>query len=326
MSEFRVDRRRFVGGVAGAGLAATVPAGLRAQDAFPNDTVSVVTHAGAGGGTDITTRMMMLRARRHLGVDMQVVNKRGGSGSAALMYVDQQARDGYTIMAVTQSHIFQIIQGKVPLAIDDVVGIARATDDPMVIAVPGGSDIQNLEQLLDASNAAEGGLKWGTTFAGGADHVAIHNFTKKAGIPYTVVPFQGGGDIVTNLVGGNVQVGLLNFAEGESQFDSGDIRPIAALSAERLDSLADTPTARELGIDSIGSTIRGFAALSGVPAERVAALEEGMVASMNEPVYQSYLASGGMPANSVLGSEAWTAEIRRIHDESRTALEELGML
>jgi len=326
MSQFRADRRRFVGGVAGLGLATAVPGGLRAQESFPSDTINVVTHAGAGGGTDITTRMMMLRARRHLGVDMQVVNKRGGSGAAALMYVDQQPRDGYTIMAVTQSHIFQIVQGKVPLAIEDIVGIARATDDPMIIAVPGDSDIQNLEQLLDASNASEGGLKWGTTFAGGADHVAIHNFTKKAGIPYTVVPFQGGGDIVTNLVGGNVQVGLLNFAEGESQFDSGDIRPIAALSAERLDSLADTPTAREAGIDAIGSTIRGFAALSGVPAERVAALEEGMVASMNEPVYQSYLASGGMPSNSVLGSEAWTAEIRRIHAESRTALEELGML
>jgi tripartite-type tricarboxylate transporter receptor subunit TctC len=326
MTQFRSDRRRFVGGVAGLGVAAAMPGGLRAQDGFPSETVNVVTHAGAGGGTDITTRMMMLRARRHLGVDMQVVNKRGGSGSAALMYVDQQPRDGYTVMAVTQSHIFQIIQGKVPLAIEDVVGIARATDDPMIIAVPGGSDIKTMEQLLDASNAAEGGLKWGTTFAGGADHVAIHNFTKKAGIPYTIVPFQGGGDIVTNLVGGNVEVALLNYAEGESQFGTGDIRPVAALSAERLDSLQGTPTARELGIDAIGSTIRGFAALAGVSAERIAALEEGMVASMNEPVYQSYLASGGMPENSVLGSEAWTAEIRRIHDESRSALEELGML
>ncbi|MEQ8815426.1 MAG: tripartite tricarboxylate transporter substrate binding protein [Thalassobaculum sp.] len=298
-----------------------------AADDFPSQAINMVTHAGPGGGTDITTRMMMLRARKEFDQDLVVVNKRGGSGSAALMYTNSQPRDGYTVMTITQSHIFQIIQKKVPLGIDDLVGIARATDDPTVIAVNVNSKIKTLEDLIAASKDAKGGLKWGTTFAGGADHVGIHNFAKAAGgIPYTIVPFKGGGDIVTNLVGGNVEVALLNYAEGESQFTAGEIRGVASLSEEPIAALGGVPTARDKGIDALASTVRGFAVLSGVPEERMARLEAGMVKAMKHSVYQNYLTTSGMPVSSVAGREVWNKQIRRIFEESKTALTELGML
>uniref|UniRef100_UPI003B520353 tripartite tricarboxylate transporter substrate binding protein n=1 Tax=Acuticoccus sp. TaxID=1904378 RepID=UPI003B520353 len=235
-------------------------------------------------------------------------------------------RDGHTIMTLTQSHIFNILQEKVPLTIEDIVPLARATDDPMVIAVPTSSDIETMDDLVEASNSAEGGLKWGTTFAGGADHVAIHTFTKKAEIPYTIVPFKGGGDIVTNLVGGNVDVALLNYAEGESQFNAGELKAIAALSEERIDALPDTPTAKEAGVDATASTVRGFVVLSGVPQDVVDTLSDGIVEGMSTPQYTNYLEAGGMPATSVVGQEEWGDHIMRIYEESQSALEELGLL
>jgi tripartite-type tricarboxylate transporter receptor subunit TctC len=328
MTDFtKTSRRGFLRGTAAAGAFVAAPSILRAQDAFPSETLNVVTHAGPGGGTDITTRMMMLRGRRVFDQDMVVVNRRGGSGAAALMYVDSRPRDGYTFMTMTQSHIFNIIQGNVPITIDQVAGIARATVDPTVIAVPADSEIDTLEDVINASAAADGGLKWGTTFAGGADHVNIHTFAKKAdGIPYTIVPFQGGGDIVTSLVGGNVDIAIVNYAEGESQFASGDLKPIVALADERIGGIPDVPTALEQGVDSQAATVRGFSALSGVPADRMAALEEGLIEAMSHPVYQTYLASGGMSASSVVGQEGWNAHIRRIYEESQTALKELGLL
>ncbi len=331
----KLSRRQLLkGGAAVGGLAAgsliTSPALVGrafAQDAFPNDTLNVVTHAGPGGGTDITTRMMMLRGRRVFKQDMVVVSKRGGSGAAALMYVNGQPRDGYTFMTITQSHIFQIIQKKVPLTIDNLVGLARATDDPTVIAVPTNSPINTLEDVIRASKEKDGGLKWGTTFAGGADHVGIHNFAKKAdGIPYTIVPFQGGGDIVTNLVGGNLDAAILNYAEGESQFQSGDLKPIVALSEDRIAGVPDTPTAAEQGVEAYASTVRGFAVLSGVPDDREKVLEEGLLEAMQHSVYQTYLTSGGMTSKSVVGMDAWNAHIDRIYTESETALKELGLI
>jgi tripartite-type tricarboxylate transporter receptor subunit TctC len=294
---------------------------------FPSETLNVVTHAGPGGGTDITTRMMMLRARRVFDQDMVVVNKRGGSGAQALMYVDSRPRDGYTFMTMTQSHVFQIIQKKVPITIDQLVGIARATDDPTLVAVPADSPINSLEDLVAASKEKSGGLKWGTTFAGGADHINIHNFAKKAdGMEYTIVPFKGGGDIVTNLVGGNVDAAILNYAEGESQFGTGELRPVVALSAERISSAADVPTARELGIDALASTVRGFAVLSGVPDDRQKILSDGLVSAMEPTVYQGYLATGGMPTSSVTGQDEWNAHIERIYTESESALKDLGLI
>lgn len=304
-----------------------VTAGAGAQEQFPSATINVITHAGPGGGTDITTRMMMLRGRKAFDQDMVVVSKTGGSGAAALQYLKSQDCDGHTIMTLTQSHILQIAQNKVPVTIDEVVGLARATLDPQVLAVRADNEIQTLADLVEKSNATEGGLKWGTTFVGGTDHIAIHNFTKAAGgIPYTIVPFEGGGDIVTNLVGGDVEVGILNYAEAESQFTAGELRPVAALTEERIDSLPDTPTAKEQGIDAEASTIRGFVTLDCVPEERLAVLEQGLLEAMNHSIYQNYITSSGMPKSSVVGRDEWTAQIRKLYDESQSALKDLGML
>jgi len=71
---------------------------------FPSKTIEVVTHAGAGGGTDVTTRMMMLRARRELAQDMVILNKKGGGGAAAMEYYKTVPSDGYTILTFTVGH------------------------------------------------------------------------------------------------------------------------------------------------------------------------------------------------------------------------------
>ena len=315
----------FAALVSGASMA--IATGALAQDAFPSKTINVITHAGPGGGTDITTRMMMLRGRRELGQDMVVVSKTGGSGAAALQYLKSQECDGHSIMTLTQSHVLQIAQGKVPVTIDEVVGLARATLDPQIITVRADSELESLDDLIAQSNETEGGLKWGTTFVGGADHLAIHNFTKAAGgIPYTIVPFQGGGDIVTNLMGGDVQVGILNFAEAESQFGNDDFRAIAVLAPERVSSLPDVPTAKEQGVDAEEQTVRGFVTLDCVPEEHLQVLEQGLVDAMNHGVYQNYIEGSGMPDDSVAGRDEWTAQIRQIHDQSQAALKDLGML
>jgi putative tricarboxylic transport membrane protein len=321
-------RRGLWAGIAMLAAATLSLAPATAQDeTFPSKTINMVTHAGPGGGTDITTRMMMVMGRAELGQELVVLNKTGGSGVAALQYAMSQPRDGYTVLTITPSHIFQILQEKVPLKIDDIVGIARATLDPQIITVRADSPIKDLTGLIEASKAKPSGLKWGTTFVGGADHVAIHNFAKAAGgIPYVVVPFRGGGDIVTNLVGGNLDVALLNYAEGEPQFKSNMIRAIAVLHENRLEALAGTPTAREQGINSSAATVRGFAVLKGVPEDRVRKLEEAMLKAMRHPVYLAYLNQGGMPATSVAGSEEWNRMLRQIYEDSKTALTELGIL
>ena len=90
-----------------------------AADEFPGDkTIEVVIHAKYGGGTDTTARMMMIRSRSELDTDMSVVSKRGGSGAKAHEYVMSKAADGHTIIALTQTHLYTIAQGKSKMKID----------------------------------------------------------------------------------------------------------------------------------------------------------------------------------------------------------------
>ena len=83
-----------------AAAAAVIGGDVTAQE-WPSRTIEVITHAGNGGGTDVTTRMMMIRARRELGTDMVVVNKRGGGGASAMDYYLTQDADGHSILTFT---------------------------------------------------------------------------------------------------------------------------------------------------------------------------------------------------------------------------------
>ena len=92
-----------------AGLAAANGSGAQAAD---KPAIEVITHAGAGGGTDVNSRMMMLRARRTLKQDMVIVNKRGGSGAAAMNYFMTRPADGNTLMTFTVGHAITMAMGK----------------------------------------------------------------------------------------------------------------------------------------------------------------------------------------------------------------------
>lgn len=103
-SPFSTRRRALVVGATLA-CAAAAPLALAAEDKFPNNPIEVVIHSRYGGGTDTTARMMMIRTRRNLGVDMPVNAQRGSSGAQAHQYALGKPRDGYTVLALTQTHL-----------------------------------------------------------------------------------------------------------------------------------------------------------------------------------------------------------------------------
>lgn len=295
----------------------------QAQEKFPDKTIEVVTHAGAGGGTDVTSRMALLRGRRELGVDMVIVNKRGGNGAVSLNYANQQERDGYTIMLITPSHLMTIIQGKAPVGIDDIVGLARATDEPQWLIAKKGR-FASAEAMI--KEGKEKALKIGGTHVGSIDHVAIATFAKKAGIKYKYIPYEGGGAITTNLIGGDLDLGILNISEAESQIDAGEVTPTLVLRKTRMKTFPDYASAGDLGIDANFSTIRGFVALKGPSADRLQILEKGLLKSMRHGLYQGYLAQIGLDAESVVGADEWNAQIQSLYRDSVVALTELGFI
>ena len=308
---------------AGAMVLATLGGTAVAED-FPSQPVEVVTHASAGGGTDTTARTMLIRARRELGVDAFVQIKKGGGGAVAMSYASGKPSDGHTLMAITPTHLITMARGRAPISIDEVKGIARSTDDPIIVVVNKNAGIDSLEALIAESNNAP--IKWGGTQAGGIDHIAAMTFANKSGAKVAYVPFDGGGAIITNLMGGNLQAAGLNYGEAVDGIESGDFVPLAIMAQDRLGVLPDTPTLGELGIEGVNfSTVRGIIVMADTPEERAAALEEKLIKAMNHGTYQAYLSGIGLDSGSVAGSEVWDAQIRKMYANIYDTLEELGL-
>jgi putative tricarboxylic transport membrane protein len=318
-----ITRRAFVGGSACIAAAGGLAGSLRAQEKFPSKTIEVVTHAGVGGGTDITARMMMVEAPGKLGAELAVVNRVGGSGAAALAYAASRPRDGHTILLITQTHLLTILRSKSPpVAYEDIVALARATEDPQILMVGAKSPYKSAKEFLDASKTRA--FKYGTTQIGGVDHIAVLGFARQAGVQTpVVVPFRGGGDIVINLVGGNIDASLLNHAEAESQLKSGEVRALLTVYPQRVSSLPDVPTAAEIGIPANYSTVRGFVTLRGTPEDRIKILEEGLLKAMRGKIYETYLETSGQAKASVVGRAEWQAQLDAFNREGRAALASL---
>lgn len=308
----------------GALVAPVVPGIGSAQDNFPSRAIDVVTHASPGGGTDTTARTMLIGAREALGVDMAVVPKVGGGGLVAMSYFRSQPPDGYTVMGITPTHLFTIARGQGPVKIEDLVGVVRAANDPIVVMVRAQSDIATLEDLVALGRVRP--IKWGTTQIGGIDHVAGAILARVADTKLSVVPFGGGGEIVTNLMGGTVDAAGLNLTEGLEQIQRGDFRALAVMADQRMEAIPDVPTTVELGYDVQFSTVRGYVVLKETPEARVAVLEQGMLKGLAHPAYQSYLKGAGLDPRSVAGREAWNAQIARLYQDARQAMIELGIV
>ena len=322
-THIRLTRRAFAAGSAAAAGLAWSPLG--AQEKFPSKTIEVVTHAGVGGGTDITGRMMMVHAPEAFGTEFAIVNKVGGSGAAALAYAASRPRDGHTILLITQTHLLTVMQGKAPVKYDEIVGLARATDDPQFLMVGKSSPLKTAQEMIAAGKTKA--LKFGVTQLGGVDHLAVLGFAKKAGMQApTIVPFRGGGDIVINTVSANVDVGILNYAEAESQLKAGDVRALVTLTPKRLAPLPDVPSAKDIGLDINYSTVRGFVTLKGVADDRLKALEEGLLKAMKGQMYATYIDRSGQSADSVVGRGPWQAQLDGFYGEGQAALKEIGLL
>ncbi len=154
---FKLNYKRLLSflSVSALALASMMSASFAADETYATkgcDPVQVVIHASYGGGTDTTARMMSIRTRRYLNADIQIVGKRGGSGAKAQNYTLTRPKDGCTIMALTESHLYTLARKKSNMKIGDLVGVARAMEEPTFIVVNANNkELSTIEKLIERS-------------------------------------------------------------------------------------------------------------------------------------------------------------------------------
>ena len=320
---FKIARRGVMVAAVGALMAFTGQA--QAQDAIPDCNIEVVIHSSYGGGTDTTARMMMIRTRRELERDMAVVAQRGGSGAKAQNYVLSKPADGCTIMALTQSHLYTMARGQSDMKIDDIVGVARAMDDPTFIVVRGDSDMKSLADMIAKSK--EKPLNFGVAQIGGTEHIGLAQFAELSGLQFKVVPFGSGAQMVQALLSGAIDGTVPNVSEAGNQVNDGSFKALAVMAEERLDEYPDVPSTFELGFPAKTSTTRGYAVLASTPQPIIDQISAAMVKAMNHDTFANYLKSAGLkPESSVAGTEVWDKHLKEEYAKAAKALKDLGLM
>jgi tripartite-type tricarboxylate transporter receptor subunit TctC len=308
--------------LSGAAFASNAFAADKKAESYPCDPIEIISHASPGGGTDTTARMMMIRSRRYLKTDMVVVYKRGGGARAALEYFNKRPADGCTVMAVTPTHFNTIAEGHSPVTAKDMIGVARAMDDPMFLVVNTKSKFKTIDDIVAASKKKP--LNWGGGQILSTDHIAVDKFAKATGIPYKYVPYGSAGPVTNDLLGMKVDIATLNVSEAAAQVEEGNFAPLVVLAKKRLKDYPDVPTAQEKGWNVLASTVRGYVVKKGTPPDRVAALEKAMVKAMKHKVFAGYLKSAGLnPDDSVVGTEEWTAQLQDLEADAIESVERM---
>lgn len=269
------------------GVFVTTPA--LAKD-FPNKPISLVTWSSPGGGGDVLGRNLQRPLSKIAGVRVIIVNKPGGSGAVAMEYAEKMKPDGHQLLIVTLSGLITPHVAGTRLSVADFKGAIRCQLDPMVLMVKGDSPYKNAKDAIAAKKADPGRIKFAGAFLGTIDSLLCYQLFKVAGIEkYDYVPFSGGGEAMTALLGGHVQVLWGNPSEVAPQVEAGQIRMIGIASPERLPDLPNLPTLKEQGYDIVGELWRGIVAPQGTPDDRIMKINQLVKEAMQDPKFVKYM-------------------------------------
>ena len=278
---------------------------------YPEKPFELLVPMGAGGGSDVFARQLVkvIEDNKLSPQPIVVVNKPGGSGSIGWSYVAKDHRGNpYELSTTSSSFYTGPLSGKSPVSYKDFTHIIQLCEDPNLILVPADSKYQTLKELLDDAKANPGKISGGGSSGLSVDAIAFYTMRDAAGVDMNYVPFPGGGELLTAVMGGHVTFGYLSPSEAGPQIEAGKVRALAVTTAERMGGeMKDVPTVKESGYDVVISQGRGVVAPLDIPAENVKWLEDMFRKAIATPEWKEFLAKNYMEEN-VLGSEEFTKQ------------------
>jgi putative tricarboxylic transport membrane protein len=262
--------------IAMAALSAVLAAPASAYK--PTRPIEVVVHTGPGGGSDLLARAVaqMIEKERLLPVRMQVVNKTGGGGAVAAAYLAEKAGDQNTIGFFTGVWLTGPLTSKeAKVTLRDLTPIARLVLEPALIAVKADAPYKTLGDFIAAAKEHPGQLKQSGGAVTSRDHVVRPLLQKATRARWAFISFPGGGERIAALLGGHVNMMVIEPEEAGEHIRAGNMRVLAQVNDTRLPAFPNVPTLKEAGFDVPAvPQVRGVVAPPGIPADEVAYWED----------------------------------------------------
>ena len=308
------DRRRFLSFAAAAAAGSAAWPAAAQTGWTPSRPVVVVVPYPAGGPTDILARALAAEAARTLGGSVVVENVPGGAGSIGTRRVAQSPADGHALVFGTnQTHATNVSllpQGGGYDPVKDFVPVAGLADLQHLVVVGPDVPVRTAAELVALARRDPGKLTAGSTGPGSASHLALELFKVRTGTDIAHVPYKGSAPLLTDLLGGHVNLSFATTPTVLAQLQTGRLRAIAVASPNRSPYLPELPTLAQAGVAGVEADAwLALFAPAGVPAPALARLREAAMEAMRQPAVRETLTKHGMTPNARDGA-AFAAFVR----------------
>jgi tripartite-type tricarboxylate transporter receptor subunit TctC len=264
---------------------------------YPTKPVRIVVPFAAGGGVDLTARILAQRLTERAGQTFLVENRTGASGIIGTEYVAKATPDGYTLLVGSQTTqaVVPAMYGKVGYdALRDFVGITQIATSPLLIVVHPSLPVKTVKELIALARSRPGQLTFGAA-SGGTPHMAGELFKLTAGVDMLFVPYKGEGPAVSDAMGGQISMVFSNLPVSLPIVQSGRLRALAVTSPKRVATAPDIPTASESGLPGFeASTWFGLFAPAATSRDIVAKLHADSAAALNLVEAREKMAAQGL--------------------------------
>lgn len=299
-----------------------------AQGTYPEHQIRYVLHVAPGGATDVMARQLAIGLEKEFGKSVIVENKPGGNGATQMVELTGAKPDGYTIGAVTSSHIGAFNQTLKRYSIDSIDWIVGLVEEPYLFVVQKDSPIKNMKDLADAIKAKPGFVVAGFT-RGSGSQFAWEIYAQSAGIPrknVNWVPYDSVAAAVTAVLGkhGEVTVAYLDLVK--DHVTAGNLRVIGTMTTKRMSQLPNVPTLGEQGfkVDTTWQQFRGVIGPKGIPDAVKRRIAEAVVKVMATPDMQRYVKDASLVVNT-MGPAEFTAYAKSQDATTKQWMQQLEM-
>jgi tripartite-type tricarboxylate transporter receptor subunit TctC len=281
--------------VAGVALAW---AALAAAQGYPAKPIRVVVPFPPGGAVDFYARVVQQPLSELLGQPIVIDNKAGASGMVGAEAVARSAPDGYTLLLgnIASLAINVGIYPKMPYdPLRDFTPIIRTVDVNYVLVVHPSLPVKTVPELVAYARAHPGQLSYGSAGSGSLPQLATELFKAQTGTDIVHIPYKGGGPMVTDLLGGNVQLVIADQANLMPHVATGRLRALAVATPQRSPNAPDLPTIAESGLAGFDATAwQGLVGPAGMTPDVVKRLNEAFNKAMALPAVREKLLGGGL--------------------------------
>ncbi len=283
-----------------------MPAVSQAQPTWPTQPVKIVVPWATGGTVDMGARVIGQKIAEQTGQPVVVENKPGASSTIGFSQVLKASPDGYTLIAFESSYaILPSLFKKLSWDhSEDLAVVGAVFQTPMVLVVPEKSPFKTVQELVEFGRLNPGKLNFGSGGVGSSPHLSGELLQKEAGIKLTHIPYKGGGEALSAVLAGNVDLLITATPTAIGHVQGGRVRALAVTGTQRSGAFPAVPTLKEAGLANyVVMNWYGLGAPKNTPPQILNQIYQLTVRALSDPGIQSRFAQQGVEPLNMNASE-----------------------